>query len=503
MNFIKYINRKIMKNMINRNEEKYVKLVEPSLKEARMRKNKDVERLSFYLDPKYLNLGVGKHYLLKTYGCQGNLADSEKIAGILEMMGYEKTEDELNADFVLFNTCAIRENAEERVYGELGRFQKFRKKNPNMLIGICGCMPQEEKTIINLKKKFPQVSIVFGTHNIASLPEFLYDAINNQKKVIDVLSYEGAIYEDIPTIREHSKNAWVNIMYGCDEFCTYCIVPYTRGTERSRKPDAIIKEVEQLAKDGYVEVTLLGQNVNAYGKDFTDIKYTFANLLVDLNKTSIKRIRFTTSHPRDLDDATIDAMALGGNIMPHLHLPVQSGNNEVLKRMNRKYTKEMYLEKINKLKQKVPGISFTTDIIVAFPGETHEQFLDTVELVKEVGYDGAFTFIYSPREGTPAATYENFLTEEEKHQRLDYLNSFVNDSALKGHLKYVGKTVEVLVEGCSKNNQEMLTGYTKHNMLVNFVDEQKKCQVGDLVNVVITKAYSWHLFGEVKNEKDN
>ena len=485
------------------NEEKYIKLVEPSLKDARMRKNKDIQIIDFFLDPKYLNLGAGKHYMLKTYGCQGNLADSEKIAGILELMGYEKTEDELKADFVLFNTCAIRENAEERVYGELGRFQKFKKNNPTMLIGICGCMPQEEKTILNLKKKFPQVNIVFGTHNIANLPEYLYDAINNEKKVIEVFSYEGQIYEEIPTIRDHPKKAWVNIMYGCDEFCTYCIVPYTRGTERSRRPEAIIKEVEQLAKEGYIEVTLLGQNVNAYGKDFKGINYTFANLLTDLNKTAIKRIRFTTSHPRDLDDATIEAMSLGGNIMPHLHLPVQSGNNEILKRMNRKYTKEAYLEKINKLKKAIPDISFTTDIIVAFPGETHEQFLDTVDLVKEVGYDGAFTFIYSPREGTPAAKLENLLTEEEKHERLNYLNSFVNDSALKGHLKYENKIVEVLVEGPSKNNDNILTGYTKQNMLVNFEDDKNKpCQIGDLVNVKITKAYSWHLFGEVVYEED-
>ena len=492
-----------MANNKKTNEEKYIKEILPSLKDARMRKRSEVGIKDFILDPKYLNLGAGKFYMLKTYGCQGNLADSEKIAGILEMLGYTKTEDELKADFVLFNTCAIRENAEERVYGELGRFEQFRKKNPNMIIGICGCMPQEEKTIINIKKKFPQINIVFGTHNISSIPEYLYDVINNQKKVIEVLSVEGDIYENIPVTRDHPKKAWVNIMYGCDEFCTYCIVPYTRGTERSRRPDAIIKEVEQLAKDGYVEVTLLGQNVNAYGNDFKDIKYTFANLLKDLNKTAIKRIRFTTSHPRDLDDETIEAMALGGNIMPHLHLPVQSGNNEVLRRMNRKYTKEAYLEKINKLKKAIPDISFTTDIIVAFPGETEEQFLDTVELVKEVGYDGAFTFIYSPREGTPAAKLENPLTEEEKHQRLNYLNNFVNESALKGHLKYENKIVEVLVEGPSKNNENILTGYTKQNMLVNFEDSiDKPCKVGDLVMVKVTKAYSWHLFGEVIYEEN-
>ena len=473
----------------------YTNIVEPSIKEARKRRGAEVLINSFILEPKYLNLGAGKKYMLKTYGCQGNLADSEKIAGILEMMGYVETNDELAADFVLFNTCAIRENAEERVFGEIGRFEKFRKKNPNMLIGICGCMPQEERTVNKIKKTYPHINIVFGTHNIAELPKFLYNAIIEQQKTLEVLSIEGHIYEDVPIKRDHPKKAWVNIMFGCDEFCTYCIVPYTRGKERSRRPEAIIEEVKELAKLGYVEVTLLGQNVNAYGKDLKDINYTFADLLKDLNKIDIKRIRFTTSHPRDLDDATIDAMALGGNIMPHLHLPVQSGNNNVLKRMNRKYTREEYLEKIKKLKEKVPGISITTDIIVAFPGETALEFNDTLTLVDEVGYEGAYTFIYSPREGTPAATYENLLTEEEKHQRLNQLNERINDGFLKGRLRFEGHIVEVLVDGPSKNNPNMMTGYTPHNMLVNF--EAPNAQIGDLVLVKIVKAYSWHLLGEL------
>lgn len=473
----------------------YVKLVEPSIKEARMRRNETIDIHHFLMNPKYLNLGAGKKYLLKTYGCQGNLADSEKIAGMLEMMGFEETNNELEATFVLFNTCAIRENAEERVFGELGRLQKYKKQNPDMLIGICGCMPQEEKIITALKEKFPQVDIVFGTHNISSLPEYLYDRMIESKRSIEVLSIEGDIYEDLPVKRDHPKKAWVNIMYGCDEFCTYCIVPYTRGKERSRRPEAIIEEVKQLAKDGYIEVTLLGQNVNAYGKDFKDLNYTFANLLEDLHKTDIKRIRYTTSHPRDLDDATIDAMALGGNIMPHLHLPVQSGSDTVLKKMNRKYTKEEYMDKINKLKTKIPNISLTTDIIVAFPGESEEDFQKTIELVKEVGYAGAYTFIYSPREGTPASKYPNPLTEEEKHQRLEALNEVVNEYALKAHKEYENKIVEVLVEGPSKNNDKILTGYTPQNMLVNFDGDNIK--VGDLVKVKINKAYSWHLFGEL------
>lgn len=478
-------------------ETNYTKIVEPSLKEARKRRNQEIHLNIFDLNPKYYNLGIGKTYMLKTYGCQGNLADSEKIAGILEMLGFEKAVDEATADFVLFNTCAIRENAEGRVFGELGRLQKFKKRNPTMMIGVCGCMPQEEKTILTIKKRYPQVNIVFGTHNIANLPEYIYDAMHEEKKVIEVLSVEGDIYENVPTVRDHPKKAWVNIMYGCDEFCTYCIVPYTRGKERSREPEAIIQEVEQLAESGYIEVTLLGQNVNAYGNDFKDRRYTFADLLRDLHQTSIKRIRYTTSHPRDLDDATISAMALGGNIMPHLHLPVQSGNNEVLKRMNRKYTKEDYLEKIKKLKQAVPQISITTDIIVAFPGETEEQFQDTLELVREVEYSGAFTFIYSPREGTPAATYPNPLTEAEKHHRLDTLNQVINTYALQAHKQFIDQEVEVLVEGSSKNNPDMLTGYTPQNMLVNFsCNPTTSIQVGDLVSVKIKKAFSWHLLGE-------
>lgn len=471
----------------------YSKLVEPSILDARKRRKEEIKFNVFDLNPKYFNLGAGKKYHLKTYGCQGNLSDSEKMAGILEAMGFEPTDIEIEADIVLFNTCAIRENAEERVYGELGRFQKFLKQKPDMIIGICGCMPQEEKTIAKLKKSFPYVKIVFGTHNIASLPDYVYDAFMGQK-VVEVLSIEGNIVEEIPVKRDHPAKAWVDIMYGCDEFCTYCIVPYTRGKERSRRPESIIKEVEALAQAGYVEVTLLGQNVNAYGKDFTDLQYTFANLLEDLHKTSIKRIRYTTSHPRDLDLATIKAMALGGNIMPNLHLPVQSGNNEVLKRMNRKYTKEEYLEKVKLLKEYVPGISITTDIIVAFPGETEEQFLDTVDLVKQVEFEGAFTFIYSPREGTPAAKYENPLTEEQKHDRLNRLNDVVNSHSLKGQMRFEGKTVEVLVEGPSKNNPELLCGYSEHNKLVNFMP--KNAKVGDLVKVHITKAYSWHLLGE-------
>ncbi len=473
----------------------YILCNEPSLKDARKRLTKEVLYNTFNVDPKYLNLGVSKYYMVKTYGCQGNLADSEHIKGILEYLGYVETQDELKCNVVIFNTCAIRENAEERVFGEIGRFNIYRKKNPNMIICLCGCMAQEEHTIDVIKKTYPYINIVFGTHNIDQLPKYLYDAEKLNGSVIDLISSEGYITEGIPVIRDHPYKAWVNIMFGCDEFCTYCIVPYTRGKERSRKPDDIINEVKDLISKGYKEITLLGQNVNAYGKDFTDIKYSFANLLTDLHNLPIARIRFTTSHPHDLDNDTINAMALGGNIMPHLHLPVQSGNNRILHKMNRKYTREEYLSKIHKLKELIPGISITTDIIVAFPGETIDEFNDTLSLVKEAEFEGGYTFIYSPRIGTPAATYENNLTEDEKHQRLDKLNEYINEGFLKGRLRFKDQIVDVLVDGSSKSNDSTLTGYTPHNMLINFYGD--KSLIGQIVKVKIIDVKTWSFTGEL------
>ncbi len=475
--------------------KKYSRYQTPSLLKARKRLGEKVEFINYQMDAKYQMIGINKTYCVKTYGCQGNLADSEKISGLLEQMGYTAVLDESKADVVLFNTCAIRENAENRIFGELGRFVKYKKNNPGMIIGICGCMMQEENTIEMIRKKYPHVNLIFGTHNINKLPEYLYEISIKNENLIEVFSIEGDIYEDLPVKRDHPYKAWVNIMYGCDEFCTYCIVPYTRGKERSRKPEDILKEVEELIKLGYKEVTLLGQNVNAYGNDFKDRKYSFADLLRDLQKMPIERVRYTTSHPRDLDDETIEVMGKGGNIMPHLHLPVQSGNNNILKRMNRKYTREEYLTKIEKLKKAVPGISITTDIIVAFPGETVEEFNDTLSLVEAVKFEGAFTFIYSPREGTPAATYPNPLTEEQKHARLNELNETINKYYLEGNLRFENQIVKVLVEGKSKNNDNMYTGYSEHNKLVNF--EGSDDLIGQIVDVKITKAYSWHLLGEL------
>lgn len=473
----------------------YSKYFMPNMKEARKRINKYTSNYKFSLDEEYKNLGLNKRYFIKTYGCQGNNADSEKIAGILEALGYTEASIMEEADVLLLNTCAIRENAEAKVYGELGRLKKLKVNNDDLLIGVCGCMPQEESVVNILYTRFPFVDLVFGTHNIHLLPKYLKEAYFSKERVIEVFSQEGDIVEKIPTKREHKIKAWVNIMYGCDEFCTYCIVPYTRGKERSRLPKDIISEVKELISEGYQEVTLLGQNVNAYGKDFIDLDYTFANLLDDLNKLDIPRIRFTTSHPRDLDDATIKVMAKRGNIMPHLHLPVQSGSNRVLKQMNRKYTKEDYIAKINKLKSLIPDISITTDIIVGFPIEEDEDFRETLDLVKVCEFEGAFTFIFSPREGTPASKYEDLTPMEVKKERLQTLNELINEGFAKGNKRFEGEIVEVLVEGFSPKNPKILTGYTKHNKLVNF--EGDKSLIGKLVNVKIDKSFTWHLRGKI------
>ena len=474
----------------------YASYFAPSIKDARKRIEKNTKNIYFNIEDKYKPLGNGKTYMIKTYGCQGNLSDSEKIAGIMEALGYKEVFEENKADVLFFNTCAIRDNAEKRVFGELGRLKGLKKANPAMLVCICGCMAQEEEVVSKIKEKYDQIDIVFGTHNIHMIPNYLYEAYASQARVVDVWSYEGDIVEGVPQKRAHSKKAWVQIMYGCDEFCTYCIVPYARGKERSRKPEEIIKEVKELVDEGYIEVTLLGQNVNAYGKDFLDIKYSFANLLEDLAKTNIKRIRYTTSHPRDLDIETMKVMGQYENIMPHLHLPVQSGSNEILKKMNRKYTKEAYLEKINKLKEYVPGISLTTDIIVAFPNESDNDFLDTLDLVRKADFEGAYTFIFSPRTGTPAASMAGQIDPIIAKKRLLTLNELINEGFAKGNKRFEGTTQEVLVEGYSGKKDHLLTGYTKHNKLVNF--EGDASLIGTIVNVKIKKAFTWHLLGEIE-----
>ena len=476
-------------------KKEYSKYFAPSLVEARKRMKRNVLNIKFEIDEKYIGLGNNKTYMVKTYGCQGNIADSEKICGIMDALGFKEVFSEEESDIIFFNTCAIRENAENRIYGELGRLLPLKKKNPNLLIALCGCMPQEEVTVEKIRKTYKQVDIIFGTHNIYKIPEYVYDAFMSNERVVEVLSYEGDIIEGMPVKRGSNKVAWVDIMYGCDEFCTYCIVPYTRGRERSRRHEDIINEVNELVSLGYLEVRLLGQNVNAYGNDLKDEDYKFANLLEDLANTGIKRIRFTTSHPRDLDKETMDVMAKYENIMPQLHLPVQSGSNRILKKMNRKYTKEIYLEKINYLKSLIPSLSLTTDIIVGFPSESDEDFEDTLDLVRKADFEGAYTFIYSKRKGTPAASFDEQIDDSVSKERLYTLNKLINEGFAKGNKKFEGEVVEVLVEGHSENKEKLLTGYSRHNKVVNFKGDDSL--IGKIVNVKITKAFSWHLRGEL------
>lgn len=474
---------------------KNIKLAMPSLKDARMRKNKKIPTIRYHLDEKYQYLGKGKTYSIFTYGCQGNEADSEVMAGILEQIGYVKSLDAMNADIVILNTCAIRENAEQRIWGVLGQLKGKKRENPDMIVGICGCMPQEENATNKILESYDFIDLVFGTHNKQNLPRLIYEAYMTKSKVVEVISSEGEILEEAPKIRELHHKAWVNIMYGCDEFCTYCIVPYTRGKERSRAKEDIIQEVETLVKSGYSEITLLGQNVNAYGKDLGS-GYTFGDLLYDLDQTGIQRIRFTTSHPRDLDEKTMQAMHDCKSIMPHLHLPVQSGDNEVLKKMNRKYTCEEYLSKVRRLKELVPDLALTTDIIVGFPNETEEQFQNTIKLVEAAEFEGAYTFIYSKREGTPAASMPDSISEQEKHERLTLLNQYINKGYLAGHQRFLNQIVEVLVDGPSKNGEGMMCGYTKHLKLTHFKSNDLSL-VGKMVKVKITEAKTWFMIGEL------
>ena len=468
------------------------KYIEPSLSCARKRTKDEIEYSNFAFNPKVLGLGEGKNYLLKTFGCQANLSDSEKIRGILNHLGFTETVEEKEADLILLNTCAVRKTAEDRSFGEIGRIKSLKKTKHNLIIGMCGCMPQEEATINTLKAKHLEIDLVFGTHNINLLPEYLERILINKEKVIEVFSIEGNVIEGMPKVRDHKIKAWVDIMYGCDEFCTYCIVPYTRGKERSRKKEDILNEIKALVKEGYKEVTLLGQNVNAY----SDGDFGFGDLLEAIAKTNIPRIRFTTSHPRDLDLRTIEVMGKYPNIMPHLHLPVQSGSNDILKKMNRKYTRELYLEKVAKLRESVPGISLTTDIIVAFPNETESDFLDTLSLVKEADFEGAYTFIFSKREGTPAFKYESNVLPKEAKERLLKLNEEINQGFLKGNKRFEKEIVKVLVDGFSDKDESVLSGYTEHNKLVNFNGD--KSLIGEIVDVKITKAYTWHLKGELQ-----
>ncbi len=466
----------------------------PDLVKARKRTKDKVNIEHYKLEDKYKELGKNKTYHVKTYGCQMNEHDSENICGLLDSCGFTKNDDMESADLIILNTCSIRENAHNKAFGMLGRLKHLKDKRPNVIVAVCGCMAQEEVVVKEILSKYRNVNFIFGTHNLYDLPRLISECYKNPKTNVCVLSEEGNIVEDLPVRRVNSYKAYVNIIYGCDKFCTYCIVPYTRGKQRSRRMEDILSEVRKLKEDNYMEVTLLGQNVNAYGKDL-DEGYDLADLLLEVSKIGLPRVRFITSHPWDFTDRMIEVIKNNKNIMPYIHLPLQSGSDKILKLMGRRYNRESYKELFNKLKS-IDGVSITTDIIVGFPGETEDDFNDTLDMVNYCKYDGAFTFIYSPRVGTPAAKLmeKDSLTLKEKEQRLYKLNELINSYSLESNKKMEGKTYKVLVEGDSIKDKELF-GYTETSKLVNFTG--KGDLVGKIVNVKITSAKSFSLDGEV------
>ena len=466
----------------------------PDYKEARTRDKRDYKRIEYSENSDVKDKYLGKTFYLKTYGCQMNEHDSENIEALLTFLGFSKVDNYTDADLVLLNTCSIRENAHNKAFGMLGRLKHLKQEKKDLIVGLCGCMAQEASVVDEIMKDYKWVNFVFGTHNMYQLPEIIDKALEENKQQIEVFSREGDLIEGLPVLRVNDYKAYVNIIYGCDKFCTYCIVPYTRGRERSRLKEDVLEEVKALVRDGYKEVTLLGQNVNAYGKDIYD-NYTMANLLEDVAKTGIPRIRFTTSHPWDFTDSMIEVIAKYPNIMPSVHLPVQSGSSRVLKLMGRRYTRESYLELFHKIKDTVPNVTISTDIIVGFPGESEEDFKETLSLVEECKYDNAFTFIFSKREGTPACRLADPTPESEKEKRLQRLNEIVNHYFLENNKKLVGSSLEVLVEGISEK-KNMYYGYSDTNKLINFSSD-KDIKAGDLVKVKITSAKTWSLDGEV------
>jgi len=465
------------------------------------KQNEIIQRIYQNNETEYNRTGRVKYARIITYGCQQNNSDSEKLKGMLKAMGYKQTEDNKEADVILFNTCCVRENAELKLYGNIGALKNLKKEKPDIIIGVCGCMMQQKHAVDMIKEKYSHVDLIFGTHNIYKFPEIFEKALHEKYTLIDVLDSDGVIVENLPVEREEKHKAWITIMYGCNNFCSYCIVPYVRGRERSRNPEDIIEEIRRLAQDGCKEVTLLGQNVNSYGKDLA-INFDFADLLYKVNEVDgIERIRFMTSHPKDLSDKLILAMKECSKVCEHLHLPFQAGSNKILKAMNRKYTKEEYLEKVDKVKKAIPGIALTTDIIVGFPGETTEDFEETLDIVRKVRFDQAFTFIYSKREGTPAAKMEDQMTEEEKHKNFNKLIEVQNDISRDINETYRGKICEVLVDGPSKTNEDVLTGRTRTGKIVNFKGDN--AEIGDLAYVKITDVHSWSLDGEMLNNMNN
>ncbi|HQD29458.1 tRNA (N6-isopentenyl adenosine(37)-C2)-methylthiotransferase MiaB [Acetivibrio saccincola] len=444
------------------------------------------------------NDGKIPKYYLNTFGCQMNEHDSEKLAGMLSNMGYVETDDVDESDLIIYNTCCVREHAEQKVYGHLGSLKRLKEEKPELKIAICGCMMQQKEVVSHIEKTYRHVDLIFGTHNLHKFPELLYKSFDRDKMIIDVLYADGQIVENIPVKRKDNIKAWITVMYGCNNFCSYCIVPYVRGRERSREVKDIKEEVMMLGRQGFKEITLLGQNVNSYGKDLS-VKVTFAELLYQLNEVpGIERIRFLTSHPKDLSDELIFAMRDLDKVCEHLHLPFQAGSTKVLKEMNRGYTKEEYLELVMKVKENIPGISLTTDIIVGFPGETDEDFEDTLDIIRKVRFDSAYTFLYSKRTGTPAAKSKNQVPDEVKKERFERLLTLQNSISREINETFLGKKVEILVEGISKTNDNIYTGRTRGNKIVNYKGGED--DIGKLKNVLIEEVKTWSLEGRLIKE---
>lgn len=452
-----------------------------------------IEKAKEYVAKQSEELGRPMTFCVTTFGCQMNARDSEKLVGILERIGYVEEPEEEKADFVIYNTCTVRENANMRVYGRLGQLNRVKKKNPHMMIALCGCMMQEPEVVEKLKKSYRFVDLIFGTHNIYKFAELIVTRFESERMVIDIWKDTDKIIEDLPSERKFSFKSGVNIMFGCNNFCSYCIVPYVRGRERSRDPKAIIREIERLVADGVVEVMLLGQNVNSYGKTL-DEPMSFAELLQEIEKIEgLERIRFMTSHPKDLSDELIEVMKNSKKICKHLHLPVQSGSTEILKKMNRRYTKEQYLELVTKIKNEIPDISLTTDIIVGFPGETEEDFLETMDVVKKVRYDSAFTFIYSKRTGTPAAVMEDQIDPDIVKDRFDRLLKEVQTISAEVCSVHTGKVMPVLVESLNDHDDTLVTGRLSNNLLVHFPGGEEL--IGKIVDVKLDECKGFYYLG--------
>ncbi len=458
-----------------------------------------IEKLKQENEQHYALNGERKKYYSTTFGCQANERDTEAISGILETLGYQSVPNREDADVIIFNTCLIRENAELKVYGHLGELIHLKKKNPNLIIGICGCMMQKEEVREVIRKKYSYVDLIFGTHNIYKLPELISDSRDSSKMIIDVWEEGKSLIEGIPAKRTYDYKALVNITYGCNNFCTYCVVPYTRGREKSREPKDIIAEITELGKNGCKEVTLLGQNVNSYGKTL-DEDFVFADLLRSVNDIEgIERIRFMTSHPKDLSDDLIEAIRDCEKVCKHVHLPIQSGSNDILKAMNRKYTREDYLLVVSKLRKEIPDIAISTDIIVGFPGETEQDFEDTLSLIEEVSFDSAYTFIYSIREGTPAAKMENQVDDKIKHERFKRLLDTLNPIVLKNSIKLDGTVQRVLIEEISKNDSTVLAGRNESGKSVHFKGNSDL--IGTLADIKIDSVNTWSLKGYIVEDE--